>query len=125
MSETAAHKPAFRDALRLRRCLIPVDSFYEWQAIGSRQKQPRSIRMADDSTFAFAGLWECWLDPNAGDVETCTILTTEPNSLVADVHNRMSAILKSEDYDRLADSGDQGRNRESILAVTLSCCEFC
>jgi len=98
MSETAADKPAFRDALRLRRCLIPADSFYEWQPIGSKHKQPFSIGMADDSVFAFAGLWESWVDPNGKVVESCTILTTRPNALVADVHRRMPAILKREDY---------------------------
>jgi len=70
MSETAIDKPAFRDALRLRRCVIPADSFYEWQSIGSKQKQPFSIGMADDSTFAFAGLWESWSDPRGNVVET-------------------------------------------------------
>ncbi len=58
MSETAAEKPAFRDAMSLRRCLIPADSFYEWRTIGPEQKQPFNIGMANDSVFAFAGLWE-------------------------------------------------------------------
>ncbi len=62
MSETAADRAAFRDAFRLRRCLIPTDSFYEWQLIGPKHRQPFSIGMADDSTFAFAGLWESWTD---------------------------------------------------------------
>jgi putative SOS response-associated peptidase YedK len=104
MSETAAEKPAFRDALRWRRCLIPVDAFYEWQPIGSKQKQPFSIGMADDSTFAFAGLWERWQDPGGEIIETCTILTTSPNALVADVHDRMPVILKPDHYDLWLDS---------------------
>jgi putative SOS response-associated peptidase YedK len=99
MSETAAEKPAFRDALRLRRCLIPADGFYEWQSMGSKQKQPFSIGMADDSLFAFAGLWECWSDPSGEILETCTILTTKPNALIADVHDRMPVILKPDHYD--------------------------
>lgn len=103
MSETAADKPAFRDALRLRRCLIPAESFYEWQPIGPKQKQPFSIGMADDSVFAFAGLWESWVAADGGVIETCTILTTTPNVLVADVHRRMPAILKREDYERWLD----------------------
>jgi putative SOS response-associated peptidase YedK len=98
MSETAADKPAFRDSLRLRRCLIPADSFYEWQSNGSKHKQPFSIGMADDSTFAIAGLWESWTDPAGDVVETCTILTTAANALVVDVHNRMPVILPVEDY---------------------------
>jgi putative SOS response-associated peptidase YedK len=98
VSETAADKPAFRDALRLRRCLIPADGFYEWQSSGPKQKQPFSIGMTNGSVFSFAGLWESWTDANGGVVETCTILTTKPNSLVADVHNRMPVILKPADY---------------------------
>ena len=103
MSETAAGKPAFRDALRLRRCLLPADSFYEWQSIGPKHKQPFSIGMADDSVFAFAGLWESWVGAKGDVIETCTILTTTPNALVADVHRRMPAILKRNDYARWLD----------------------
>jgi putative SOS response-associated peptidase YedK len=103
MSETAAQKPAFRDALRLRRCLVPADGFYEWLSNGSRQKQPYNIGMADDSVFAFAGLWESWMNPQGQAVETCTILTTTPNALVTDIHNRMPVILKPADYGRWLD----------------------
>jgi putative SOS response-associated peptidase YedK len=99
MSETAANKPAFRDAVRLRRCLIPADAFYEWQASGPKHKQPFSIGMADDSVFALAGLWESWLSAKGDLVETCTILTTRPNALVAEIHRRMPAILKPDDYE--------------------------
>ena len=105
MSETAADKPAFRDAMRRRRCLIPADGFYEWQKLGPKQKQPYSFGMIDDAVFAFAGLWERWREPAGEVVETCTILTTKPNSLVADVHDRMPAILKPEDYDLWLDPG--------------------
>ena len=105
MSETAAGKPAFRDAMRRRRCLVPADAFYEWKTIGAKQKQPYSLGMIDDSVFAFAGLWERWRDPTGDFVETCTILTTTPNALVADVHDRMPVILKPEDYDLWLDPG--------------------
>jgi len=105
MSETASEKPAFREALRLRRCLIPADGFYEWRSMGPRQKQPFSIGMADHSVFAFAGLWESWVDGNGGFVESCTILTTKPNAVVADVHSRMPVILKLSDYDLWLDPG--------------------
>jgi putative SOS response-associated peptidase YedK len=97
MSETAADKPAFRDAMRRHRCLVLADGFYEWKRIGARDKQPYSFSMIDDSAFAFAGLWERWRNPAGEFVETCTILTTKPNSLVADVHDRMPVILKPED----------------------------
>jgi putative SOS response-associated peptidase YedK len=105
MSETAAEKPAFRDAMSRRRCLLPADGFYEWKKIGPKDKQPYNIGMLDDSVFAFAGLWECWRDPDGEFVETCTILTTKPNLMVADVHDRMPAILRTEDYDLWLDPG--------------------
>jgi putative SOS response-associated peptidase YedK len=105
MSETAAEKPAFRDAMKLRRCLIPADGFYEWEKLGTKVKQPYNFGMADDNPFAFAGLWERWRDPAGEFIETFTILTTKPNSLVADVHDRMPAILKPEDYDLWLDPG--------------------
>src|SRR5262245_41981927 len=73
ISETAAEKPAFRDAMRWRRCLIPADGFYEWKRLGSKDKQPYNIGLADDSAFAFAGLWEQWRDEKDGKViETFT-----------------------------------------------------
>jgi len=105
MSETAAEKPAFRDAMKLRRCLIPADGFYEWKQLGTKVKQPYNFGMADNALFAFAGLWECWGGPSSESIETFTILTTKPNSLVADVHDRMPAILKPEDYELWLDPG--------------------
>jgi len=106
MAETAAEKPAFRDAIRFRRCLVPANGFYEWKRLGPKEKQPYSFGMADDGIFAFAGLWERWRDSAGGQtLETFTILTTEPNSLVSGVHNRMPAILKAEDYDLWLDPG--------------------
>jgi len=105
MSETAAEKPAFRDAMGRRRCLIPGDAFYEWLRVGVKEKQPYSFGMIDDSVFAFAGLWDRWRDAGGEVLETCTILTTKPNSLVADVHDRMPVILRREDYDLWLDPG--------------------
>lgn len=90
-AETAADKPAFRTAFRQRRCLIPADGFYEWQARAGR-KQPYCIRLSGDRPFAFAGLWELWRGPD-GPVESCAILTTDANDLVRPVHNRMPVIL--------------------------------
>jgi putative SOS response-associated peptidase YedK len=105
MSETAAEKPAFRDAIRKRRCLIISDGFFEWKKLGPKEKQPYNIGMIDDSVFAFAGLWERWRDPAGEAIETCSVLTTRPNALVAEVHDRMPAILKPEDYDLWLDPG--------------------
>jgi putative SOS response-associated peptidase YedK len=105
MSETAAEKPAFRDAMKLRRCLIPADGFYEWEKLGTKVKQPYNFGMADDALFAFAGLWERWRDPADELIETFTILTTKPNSLVAGIHDRMPAIVKPDDYELWLDPG--------------------
>ncbi len=105
MSETAAEKPAFRGAMRRRRCLIPADGFYEWKGSGPGEKQPYQFGMADGAPFAFAGLSERWLAPDQQTLESCTILTTRPNSLVFDVHDRMPAILAPEDYDLWLDPG--------------------
>lgn len=98
-SETAATKPSFRSAVKYRRCLLPTDGFYEWKAIaGQKRKQPYYIRMADDRPFAFAGLWEHWEGPDGAAVDSCTILTTEPNKMMADIHNRMPVILDPKDF---------------------------
>jgi putative SOS response-associated peptidase YedK len=104
-SETVAEKPAFRAAFRRRRCLVPADGFYEWQRL-ERGKQPFYIRPRDDRPFAIAGLWEHWEGPG-GAVESCTLLTTEPNDLVRPLHNRMPVILHPQDYDLWLDPGVQ------------------
>ena len=97
-AETIADKPAFRTAMRRRRCLVPADGYYEWQKIG-KSKQPYYIRLRDDRPFAMAGLWERWINPETGEpIETCTIITTEANALTRDIHPRMPVILAAEDY---------------------------
>jgi putative SOS response-associated peptidase YedK len=97
-AETAAEKPAFREAFRRRRCLVVADGFYEWKKTGGKAKQPYYIRMKDARPFGFAGLWDRW-----GELETCTILTTSPNELCAPLHDRMPVILGTGDYDRWLD----------------------
>ncbi len=92
-SETVAEKPAFRDPFRTQRCLIPANGFYEWSR-HKKTKQPFHFGMRDDSLFAFAGIWNRWNDAQGGFVETCSILTTTPNSLLLDVHDRMPVILE-------------------------------
>jgi putative SOS response-associated peptidase YedK len=105
-AETAAQKPAFGEALKKRRCLVPADGFYEWQKTG-KVKQPFCITMADEGVFAFAGLWDRWKNAEGKIVETCSILTTMPNRLVEDIHDRMPAILRPEDYELWLDPGEQ------------------
>lgn len=104
-SETAAEKPSFRAAFKYRRCIIPADGFYEWQTVAGG-KQPQLIGMKDGSPFGLAGLWEHW-EREGSVIESCTILTTEPNDLLAPIHNRMPVILHPEDYDEWLDRNIQ------------------
>jgi putative SOS response-associated peptidase YedK len=105
MSETAAEKPAFREAMQKRRCLIPADGFYEWKQAGGKIKQPYKIELAESEVFTFAGLWDTWKDRTGREIATCTILTTEANALLKDIHNRMPVILDPKDYDLWLDPG--------------------
>jgi putative SOS response-associated peptidase YedK len=103
-SETAATKPAFRDPLTNRRCLIPADGFYEWSRRG-KAKQPYCFEVNDGELFAFAGLWDRWRDPNGQWIKSCSILTTTPNAVTATVHDRMPVILDPDIYDLWLDPG--------------------
>lgn len=101
-AETVAEKPSFRSALRKRRCLVPADGFFEWKTLpGEKLKQPMYIRFKSGRPFAFAGLWEVWRPPEATDgwVVSCTLLTTTPNALMRDIHDRMPVILPRESYE--------------------------
>ena len=103
-AETLAEKPAFRTALRRRRCLVPADGFYEWRKDpGGKTKTPMRITMKSGDVFAFAGLWETWHAPDGSVVPSCTLITTEPNELMATIHDRMPVIVKPEDYQRWLD----------------------
>ena len=104
--ETAAEKPAFRAAFRRRRCAIPADGFYEWQAVGDGPKQPWFITAAAGGPFLMAGLWEHW-DKAGATLETCTLLTTEASGPMRDIHHRMPAILKPEVYRQWLDPENQ------------------
>jgi putative SOS response-associated peptidase YedK len=103
-AETAADKPSFRSAMKRRRCLVPADGFYEWTATNDG-KQPHHIRFRDRRPFAFAGLWESWAPSGAEPVESCTILTTEANDLIAPLHERMPVILPTTRFDGWLASG--------------------
>lgn len=95
-AETVDEKRAFRNAFRRRRCLIPADGFYEWKKLDANTKQPYRLCLPGQRPFAFAGLWE------ANDklaVTSCTIITTEPNAVAAEIHDRMPVILPPEAYD--------------------------
>lgn len=103
-SETAATLPAFRDAFRARRCIVPADGFYEWHRVG-KTKQPFCFEVNGGELFAFAGLWERWKDVDSKPLETCSILTTTPNAVTSNVHDRMPVILDPSSYDVWLDPG--------------------
>ena len=99
-SEQAAEKPAFRNAIRRRRCLIPADGFYEWQKTPTGKKQPFLIERPDSRVFAFAGLWESWMDAEGNELDSAAILTTQANETLAPIHDRMPVVIDPENYGR-------------------------
>ena len=109
--ETLTEKPSFRAALRRRRCLVPADGFYEWKRTGGG-KQPYYIRLRSHELFAFAGLWEIWTAPDGGELHSCTVITTGPNELMADLHDRMPVILAPEDYAQWLGTGKDADAKE-------------
>lgn len=95
-AETLSEKPSFRAAFRRRRCLILADGFYEWQKPPGNSKQPKTpyfIHLEGHAPFGMAGLWEIWQSPDGSEIRSCTIITTEPNALIAPLHSRMPVIL--------------------------------
>jgi putative SOS response-associated peptidase YedK len=105
-AETLEEKPSFRDSFKKYRCLIPADGFYEWKENpGRKTKQPYFIMMGSGGLFALAGLCSTWQNRMTGDVtESCAIITTEPNTLLAEIHNRMPVILHPDQYAPWLDS---------------------
>lgn len=95
-AETLEERPAFRQAFRRKRCILPADGFYEWKRDG-KQKRPLRIVMRDGRVFGMAGLYETWTGPDGRRVHTCAVITTAPNRLMADIHDRMPVILRRED----------------------------
>ncbi|TCZ79392.1 SOS response-associated peptidase [Paenibacillus albiflavus] len=96
-SETLLEKPAYRIPLQRKRCLIPADGFYEWKKVGSG-KQPMRMTLKNGELFAMAGLYDTWINPADGSkLSTCTIITTTPNKLMAEIHDRMPVIIRQED----------------------------
>lgn len=113
-SETVTEKPAFRAAFKRRRCLIPASGFFEWQKVNGR-KQPMYIHPKDSELFALAGLWEFWAGADGSELETCTILTTTPNDLMAPIHDRMPVIVAPEDFAIWLDPGPRPENGLHLL----------
>jgi putative SOS response-associated peptidase YedK len=114
-SETAPEKPSFRRAFRERRCLIPADGFYEWKRMNG-SKQPYYIHMKEGRPFAFAGLWESWKDNGGPEIRSCAILTTKPNALAGEIHDRMPVILPAGSYDAWLDPDAERDELYGLLA---------
>ena len=123
--ETVAEKPSFRQAIKKRRCIVPVSGFYEWQKVGAT-KQPYYIHRADSKPLALAGLWESWTDTSTGEiVESCSIVTMGAVAPMKAIHHRMPAVLEPAHFDawldpQVTDPGplaDLLRAGENVLAL--------
>lgn len=115
--ESVRDKPAFRAAMKRRRCLIPADGFYEWQAIGKGPKQPFFIHAKEGGPLAFAGLWETWIGPNGEELETAAIVTTTANSTLRPLHDRMPVIVSPDAFDLWLNSADvDDKTAEALIA---------
>jgi putative SOS response-associated peptidase YedK len=119
-AETVATKPAFRDALRSRRCVVPADGFYEWSGTGA-ERRPYVFRRPDRRMLGIAGLYERWLGEGGEVVDSCTLITTEANATLARFHDRMPVILSPDDYERWLDR--DVREPEVLLSLLVSCPE--
>jgi len=113
-AETVAEKPAYRNAFRCRRCLIPATGFYEWQP-AEDGKQPYNITLKDGGLMAFAGLWESWTGPDGARIDSCTIIVTEANAGIRPIHDRMPVILNPADYALWLNPAIEDRDRLNSL----------
>lgn len=124
-AETVAEKPAFRSSFRRRRCLILSDGFYEWKLDSpGKSKTPYYIHLHSRKPFAFAGLWDTWMQPDGSEIRTCTIITTSPNELIQPIHNRMPVILPIDFYQLWLDTNEQEPSRLSKLLVAYPSSEM-
>jgi putative SOS response-associated peptidase YedK len=113
--ESVLDKPAFRNAMKYRRCLFPADGFYEWKRAGER-KQPYFVRLKSGQPMAFAGLWESWMGPNGEEMETAAIVTTAASPSIAHIHDRMPVIVPSEAFDFWLDPKVDGEMASAVIA---------
>ena len=114
--ESVCDKPAFRAAMKRRRCLIPADGFYEWQATGKGPKQPFYVHARSGMPLAFAGLWETWMGPNGEEMETATIVTTNANSTLRPLHDRMPVVVPPDAFDLWLNTGEvDDKTAEAII----------
>jgi putative SOS response-associated peptidase YedK len=118
-SETLLEKPSFRTAYKKKRCLIIADSFYEWKRLDDKKKIPMRIKLKSEELFAMAGLWENWKSPEGKSIFSCTVITTSPNNLVGDIHDRMPVILRPEDEKIWLDPSINDTDRLEKLMVPL------
>jgi putative SOS response-associated peptidase YedK len=113
--ESVNDKPAFRNAMKRRRCLIAADGFYEWKDHGGR-KRPYVVQLRGGGPIAFAGLWESWIGPNGEEMETAAIITTGANSDVSHVHHRMPVIIPQEAFDLWLDPNVDTATATALIA---------
>lgn len=112
--ETLTQKPSFRPAFKKRRCLIAADGFYEWKGTG-KSKQPYYVQIQEGGVLGFAGLWEYWQGPEGDNIESCTIITTSPNELVKEVHDRMPVILPPGHYETWLQDSSTAESLQKLL----------
>jgi putative SOS response-associated peptidase YedK len=115
-AESVAEKPSFREAFRMRRCLVPADGFYEWRRNPGGTRTPMAVRAETDGPIAFAGLWERWRAPTGEVVTSCVILTTEAAPEIRAIHDRMPVILDAEAQRIWLDPAAQPEQLHAVLA---------
>jgi putative SOS response-associated peptidase YedK len=113
--ETLNLKPSFRPAFKMRRCLIVADGFYEWKRSG-KNRQPFYVHLKKDSVLGFAGLWESWNGPDGNIIESTTVITTSPNELIREIHDRMPVILHPAQYETWLLDSTPTQTLQSLLA---------
>ncbi|WP_066254638.1 SOS response-associated peptidase [Neobacillus drentensis] len=116
-AETLSEKPSFRTAFKKKRCLVIADSFYEWKRHEDKSKTPMRIKLKSADLFAMAGIWEAWKSPEGKTLYTCSVITTGPNELMKDIHDRMPVILKPEDEKTWLDQSISNTNDLNKLLI--------